>query len=260
MERISRHADLLARSGDDPWVRWYLADPFPGEVWVHEDVALVQRLRRRPGFWVAPLDGDPATEASRVRNALVALRGGGHLERLGAGPESVSISVVQEHAAVAHEVLDLADGGDWEWMWCAAPPPRLPQEDRVVVLDDTADADELGDFTRTHNPRVWTEVGTGRVHQWRGLRDDTGALVAIGGAEVGDAGAPHLAGIVTAGSLRGRGHGSIVSAALTRWALEQHGVCTLGMFSDNHAARRVYERLGFRTARAWHSRALVRPV
>ncbi|WP_323791295.1 GNAT family N-acetyltransferase [Nocardioides sp.] len=258
MERLTQHADLLAASANDPWVRWYLPDPFLGEVWVHDGVALVQRLRRRPGFWVAPLAGapvsEPSSESARVRAALVALRDGGHFDRL----EAASVSVVQGHAAVAHEVLDLAEGGDWEWMWCAAAPPRLPQEDQVVALDDTADAAELEAFTRAHNPRVWTEVGSGRVQQWRGLRDDSGALVAIGGAEVGDAGAPHLAGIVTAGAHRGQGYGSVVSAALTRWALEQHGVCTLGMFSDNHVARGVYERLGFRTARAWHSRALMR--
>ena len=253
MERLTRHAELLALAGDDPWVRWCLPDPFRGEVWVHDGVALVQRLQRRPGFWVAPVGADRPDESERVRSALLALRDGGHLARL----ESAVVSVVQEHAPVAHEVLDLGDGGDWEWMWSTAPPPTDPRDADVVVLDDTDDADELTTFTRTHNPRVWTEIGTGRVRQWRGLRDGSGSLVAIGGAEAGDAGTPHLAGIVTASTHRGQGLGSVVSSSLTRWALEQHGVCTLGMFSDNATARRMYERLGYRTARAWHSRALL---
>lgn len=230
---------------------------------MHQGVALVQRLGRRPGFWVAPLrphaspgtpldDGRRAEEAGRVRAALVELRDGGHLSRLGAR----SLSVAQEHGPVAHEVLELGEGGDWEWMWTTTAPPQDPREGRVVALDDRQDAAELTAFTRSHNPRVWTEVGTGRVHRWMGVRDAAGALVVIGGAEREDTGVPHLAGIVTAAGHRGQGWAGVVSAALTRWALERHGACTLGMFSDNTTARGVYRRLGYRTARAWHSRAL----
>ncbi|OLT44166.1 hypothetical protein BJF86_12735 [Serinicoccus sp. CNJ-927] len=260
MDRLTRHADLLALSGGDPWVRWALPDPLLGEVWVHEDVALVQRLGERPGFWVAPLssgmpdaDADPR-EGSRVRGALTQLRDGGHLRRLAAR----AVSVPQEHAAVAHEVLDLGGGGDWEWMWTQEPPEVDVREHDVIPLDDAADAAELESFTRAHNPRVWTEIGTGRVHRWVGLRDRSGALVAIGGAEREATGIPHLAGIVTATDRRGAGLARVVSAALTRWAVAEHGVCTLGVFSDNDAARRLYARLGYRTARAWHSRMLAR--
>jgi predicted GNAT family acetyltransferase len=108
-----------------------------------------------------------------------------------------------------------------------------------------------------NNPRVWTEVGTGRVVRWVGLRAQDGSLLAVGGAELEASGVPHLAGIVTALDQRGQGLGTVVSAALTRWAVAQHGVCTLGMFSDNEPARRLYGRLGYRTARSWHSRTLV---
>lgn len=268
MDRLTRHADLLALSGGDPWVRWVVPDPLPGEVWVHEGVALVQRLGERPGFWVAPLSGMPrpggggsvlgseasgATERARVRAALVALRDGGHLPRLGAR----AVSVPQEHAALAHEVLDLGAGGEWEWMWTTMEPETDDRERDVIPLDDRRDAAELEDFTRAHNPRVWTQIGTGRVHHWVGLRDGAGRLVAIGGAEREATGVAHLAGIVTAREHRGTGLATVVSAALTRWAVAERGVCTLGVFSDNLAARRVYARLGYRTARAWHSRHLV---
>ncbi|ANS77572.1 hypothetical protein SGUI_0176 [Serinicoccus hydrothermalis] len=259
MDRLTRHADLLALSGGDPWVRWSVPDPLPGEVWVHEEVALVQRLGARPGFWVVPLcSGMQGTspsrgELARVRAALTELRDGGHLARLG----SRSVSVPQAHAEVAHEVLELGDGGDWEWMWTQEPPQVDARERDVIPLDDSADAAELTAFTQAHNPRQWTEIGTGRVHRWVGLRDGHGALVAVGGAEREATGIPHLAGIVTAIDRRGTGLARVVSAALTRWALEEHGVCTLGMFSDNAAARSLYARLGYRTARAWHSRMLV---
>ena len=253
MDRLTAHAELLTLSGDDPWVRWALPDPLHGEVWVHEGVALVQRLGDRPGFWVAPLrPGAMADEAARVRAALCRLRDDGHLVRLGAR----AVSVPREHAAVAHDVLDLADGGDWDWMWTTVVPRVDPRERHVIPLDDRADAAELEAFTHTHNPRVWTEIGTGRVHHWVGLRGPDGDLLAVGGAEREPTGVPHLAGIVTSTRYRGTGLATVVSAALTRWALAGHGACTLGMFSDNAAARTVYARLGYRTARAWHSRML----
>lgn len=261
MHRLDHHRELLDRSGGDPWVRRAVPDPLEGEVWVHQDVALVERIGRRRGFWVAPLRGgmgqltspaDLSEESGRVRAALTELRDGGHLARL----SSQSVSVVQEHGAVAHEVLDLADGGDWDWMWTATMPPVHPAEARIVVLDDSADAEELRTFSSTHNPRVWTEIGTGRVRHWLGIRDEEGRLLAVGGAEAESTGAPHLAGIVTHTGHRGEGLGTAVSAALTRWSLDNHGIATLGMFSDNSAARAVYDRLGYRTARAWHSRGL----
>lgn len=267
------HAELLALAGGDPWVRWGLADPLPAEAVVHAGVAVVQRLGHRPGAWVAPLrpgmqphrlPADLAEERGRVTAALRAVVDTDLLQHWGAG----SVSVPQEHAATAHAELPLTDvGGDWEWMWTTGMPPapaptapggapHTPLEERLVLLDDLADAEELRAFADAHNPRVWTRIGEGAVVRWIGARDADGALLAVGGAELEDSGVPHLAGILTAGHARGQGWGEAVSAALTRWSLERHGVCTLGMFSDNDVAGRLYRRLGYRTARAWHSRHL----
>jgi ribosomal protein S18 acetylase RimI-like enzyme len=262
--RTVGRARLLELAGDDPWVRWGLGDPLPGDARVHEGVAVVQRLGHRPGLWVAPLRPDgPADalptgrgldeEGRRVAAALRLVRDEGLLEVWGAR----SASLPAEHAAVGRALLPLTDeGGDWEWMWTTALPARDPREGLLVCLDDHADARELRRFAHTHNPRVWTRIGEGTVTRWVGVRDERGALVAVGGAEREDSGVPHLAGILTAGHARGQGWGQVVSAALTRWAVERHGVCTLGMFSDNDTARRLYRRLGYRTARRWCSRHL----
>lgn len=257
-------AELLALAGEDPWVRWGLGDPLPGGALVHQGVAVVQRLGHRPGLWVAPLrpgrPADPlpggdelAEEGRRVAAALRLVVGTGLLEVWGAR----SASVPREHAAVGRAVLPLTDeGGDWEWLWTTTAPPADPREAQLVVLDDRADAAELQDFAHAHNPRVWTRIGEGSVLRWVGVRDAEGALLAVGGAEQEDSGVPHLAGILTATSARGQGWGRVVSAALTRWAVAGHGVCTLGMFSDNDAARVLYRGLGYRTARRWCSRSL----
>lgn len=251
MRPVSTMTELLEISGRDPWVRWSLPARPAGEIWTDGRVLLVQRVGWRPGFWVCGLTGPPT--AGEVREGLLWLRDGGHLVRTGAR----SVSVPQDHLSVAQDVLPLGDGGDWEWMWTEQAPPADPREQALVELDDVEDAAEIECFSRSHNPRVWTDVGTGRVKRWLGLRGSDGRLVAVGGAEAEASGTPHLAGIVTAADRRREGLGSVISAGLTRTAIEQHGACTLGMFSDNDVARRVYHRLGFRTARAWSSRVLL---
>lgn len=261
--RVS-HERLLALAGDDPWVRWSLPDPLSGDALVHRGVAVVQRLGHRPGLWVAPLrpglpaDALPggaelAEEGRRVAQALHLVLDQGLLEVWGA----LSASVPQEHAGVARGVLPLTDeGGDWEWMWTTTAPAADPREARLVLLDDRRDAAELRTFAQTHNPRVWTSIGDGTVVRWVGVRDEHGELLAVGGAEPLASGVPHLSGILTATHARGRGWGWVVSAALTRWAVDRHAVSTLGMYSDNDPARRLYRGLGYRTARRWCSRRL----
>lgn len=250
MRRVNTHDELLELSDDDPWIRWAINPALPGEVWVDERVALIERLGDRRGFWVSQVR-DPLT-AEDVRRGVTFLRDGGHLERL----ESRSVSVPQDQLAVAEQVLDLDTGGDWEWMWTTQEPAVDPREGAIVELDDLRDGPEILAFSRAHNHRVWTEIGVGKVDRWLGLRRTDGELVAVGGYEAGLAGVPHLVGIVTATELRGQGLGHVVSAALTREAVRQAGMSTLGFFSDNDAARAVYSRLGYQVARAWSSRRL----
>ena len=101
--------------------------------------------------------------------------------------------------------------------------------------------------------------GTGVTERWLGVRV-AGTIVAAGALHRTGAGAPHLTGIVTHPDARGRGYGAAVTAALTRVALADSGVCTLGMYAGNDVARRLYERLGYRTAYGWASRALREPA
>ncbi|WP_122261091.1 GNAT family N-acetyltransferase [Ornithinimicrobium cerasi] len=262
LREVSR-AELVATGGNDPWLRWAVPDPVPHAL-LQDGVAVVQRRGHRPGFWVVPLrpgspPGSPpaggalAQERARVVTVLQSFVTAGLLADWGAA----SATVPQEHATAARSVLPLTDqGGDWEWMWTTTAPRPDPREARLVELDDRRDAEELLAFAQAHNPRVWTTIGEGQVERWVGARGDRGELVAVGGAELEATGVPHLAGILTATHARGQGWGEVVSSALTRWAVDRDGVCTLGMFSDNATARRLYRRLGYVTARAWHSRML----
>ncbi|NNG18463.1 GNAT family N-acetyltransferase [Naumannella sp. ID2617S] len=253
MQELTDHADLLAATGDDPWVRW--AVPAEGlHAWVERGVIMVRRDGERRGLWVTPRS---TATAADVRAALTAARTRGLLERLAAR----TVSIDQRWAETVHAVLTLGRGGDWEWQWTRTEPAAYadPPGLRGVRLDDRLDAEELNAFARSHNDRVWSNAGDGHMVHWIGLRDAAGELVAIGGSEREATGVPHLGGIVTHRALRGRGLGRLISARLTRWALADSGVSTLGMYSDNSPARVVYQRLGYRTAHAWHSRWLTEP-
>jgi ribosomal protein S18 acetylase RimI-like enzyme len=107
-------------------------------------------------------------------------------------------------------------------------------------------------------PRSDVLPGTAGVRGWLGARVD-GELVACGALTRRVAGAGHLASIATLPSSRGRGVGGAVTAALTRWSLRGVGdeVCTLGMYADNEAARRMYRRLGYRLRHEFSSRPLL---
>lgn len=248
LEPTSDHARLLELTGDDPYLRWSIATPLTRPALIGPGaVAAVRQKHERVVLGFVPL---PAASDDAFLATLRAARP--WAEDLGV----TTVSVPQRYATALAQTYPVTTGGDWDWMWTTTVPPLHPAEQQIIELDDTADAAEIEIFARQHNPRVWTEIGTGAVHQWLAIRAPSGDLLAVGGAESEDSGVPHLAGIVTHTGYRGHGWGTAISAALTRSALADHAVCTLGMFSDNDAARAVYRRLGYRTAHAWCSRRL----
>lgn len=262
LERVSTRAALAARAephdtaGTDPWVRWCLPGTLSGAAIVCHDVALIPRTGRFRGFWVHPLAPTSSrTEAQRMRLALHGLA-----DLLPVG-EDLRVSLPRAHAALAHGILPVrVRGGDWDWMWTATTPAGGQEgEQRLVELDDLDDAAELIAFTAEHNPRVWAQIGTGTVTHWIGLRDHEDELVAIGGAQREHSGAAHLVGILTHRGLTSQGLGTRITRELTTWAIADGGVSTLGVFSDSAAAIRLYTRLGYRTAAAWHSVSVLKP-
>lgn len=147
----------------------------------------------------------------------------------------------------------LADvGGRWEFMWTDVAPPRPPRSAEVVVLRPEERA-ELVDFLEVHNPRTDGQPFAREGQRWVGVRGGDGTLLACGCCEVEHAGAPVLAGITVAPSARGRGLGGAVTAELTAGAVARHGWSTLGMYSDNDIARRVYLGLGYVLGARWTS-------
>ena len=168
-----------------------------------------------------------------------------------------AVTVTRESLAAVAAHLPLTDGNDWEWMCTRSTPPVVAAEARLEPLSH----DALGDIRALlgeANPGTDARPFEGPDQQWVGARDQTGRLVACGVREPAVSGWPILSGITVHPDARGTGLGLAVTAYLTRSAVADRGVCTLGMYSHNDVARRVYLGLGYGDVHAWSSRRLAR--
>lgn len=257
LRALQGYREVLRASGDDPFVRYELpadyADPAVAvggtEDGPAEAVAFVRTGTSRRTSLTA-IGTPPALE-----DLLTRLRATGLDRRFPLG----SVSLPQPAARLLPRFFTVEDGGDWDWMWTRELPPFLPVEADLVELDDEADADGIRALMARGNPRSHGHPGEGVTDRWLGLRDERGTPVACAALHRNRAGNPHLSGITVAPELRGRGWGLALTAALTRQAVQEAGVCTLGMFSDNDGARRIYHGLGYRTAWSWASRRVTPP-
>ena len=247
VRRLRAHADVVEASGGDAFIRYDLPTTLEHPGWaLGEAVAVTRRTHtRRLGLLVLgpPADVD-ALAAHLVRAALLP-------------PDVGAVTVARDALAAVAAHLPLADGNDWEWMYAVSAPPVVAAESRLVPLRRD-ELDDIRDLLASANPRTDARPFEYPDQSWVGVRTATGRLVACGVREPSLAGYPILSGITVDPAHRGTGLGLAVTAYLTRAAVAQAGVCTLGMYSDNDVARRVYHGLGYRGDHRWASRRLAR--
>lgn len=147
--------------------------------------------------------------------------------------------------------------GEWDLMTTTVAPPSV-RAFAFCELDDARDAAEIADFNARHNPASEGDPGSGANHLWLALRDDAGALVAVGAWQPLATGAPYLAGLVVADDRRGQGIGAALLGELTRRALADHDEVCLGVDAANTRAAALYRRLGWTTGRRFTTRTLRR--
>ena len=123
---------------------------------------------------------------------------------------------------------------------CARRDDRLGYAQANAVLHELIYQTSGNDFMVEQ-----TRLARLRIAPYRGqLFEKPGRLARSHAEHV--AGVPHLASVVVDPHARGRGLAADLCARLTRDALAAGApVVTLGMYSDNDAARRVYTGLGF---------------
>lgn len=145
----------------------------------------------------------------------------------------------------------LTPGSPWDWMVTTTPPPDADAE-LVVTEIGRGDAAVVRQFHAAVMPESRFTADTPGF-RWFGVRDDADRLIAVAGAE-GWRYSVHLGGIATRADLRRRGIGTALVSHVARRGVEETGLVSLGLWSDNHGARRLYERLGFRITRRFESR------
>jgi GNAT superfamily N-acetyltransferase len=202
--------------------------------------------------------------------------GRAHVVALGTGADAGADAAALALAVAAEDGIDLGSvtlprdadrllrpsylldpRNDWEWFATWAAPPLQPREDQVGWLDATRDAVAIRDLLRS-SARHDVDPGDPHARRWCGVWAPDGTLCAAAAHTENRRGVPVLASIATRGDVRGQGYGAAVTAWLTRQLLgEGSGWVTLGMYSDNDVARRLYLRLGYRCEHRFTSGRLV---
>ncbi|HTE74525.1 MAG TPA: GNAT family N-acetyltransferase [Actinomycetes bacterium] len=246
--RLASAAELHALAPHDAYVAQ--VDDSAAALWAGDDGAVgwLVRSPRWPGSGHLTCLGDPS--------AAVALLGDVLLEdgEVAVGSASLSRDVVP----LLPTHLRLEPANDWEWLATTTLPPVQPGEDRVRWLGEP-DHDDITELLRTHSGRHDAEPGQDHARRWCGVRDGSGELVAVAAHTEFWTGVPFLASVATRSDQRGRGLGGAVTAWVTRRLLEERRPrVTLGMYSDNDVARRLYLRLGYQVVHRFTSGRLRR--
>ncbi len=245
--------ELLARSARDPWVRWATSSQVLAVAGEH-GWACIAPWRPQLAHWGGVALVRPDSDDRAESEALEILAG--MAQEHGVAVEWFSTSPGRDLQAPAG--LTTTGSGTWDFMWTREMPPtaEVPEELELVELHDTDDATTIEDFGRRHNPAFEGFPGRGFATLWLAVRRRGGDLLGLGAVHELPSGMPHVAGVVVDEHERGQGLGTLLATELTRAAVAEAGVSTLGVYSDNAPALRLYAALGYRTAHRLHTRSL----
>ncbi|MBC9733747.1 GNAT family N-acetyltransferase [Nocardioides marmotae] len=212
----------LAATSAAPFVRHAVGPATYDAAWVRGAAVLVHSAHHTVGL-------GPADDLGPLMAELVA-----RLRPARLSVEEAAYDAVP--AAWAYPVR-----GRWHWMRATepAPPPTVPLEQ----VTDAAAIDAVLDVAQ---PDTFGRPGTPGIEGWLGVRV-AGRLVGVGAVRRDPDGSGHLRAVSVLPGETGRGLGLALSAGLTRWAMDRPPhVATLGVYTDNAPALRIYERLGYR--------------
>ena len=241
-------SDLLSATDRHPFVQWEVTDDLAATWWQAQDAVAFQRTRKSVRRTVNVLGQDDGVTALLDHLPEIATT-------VSPDGRAFSVTVPQHLEPQLRERYRVMDGGDWEWFHTTTAPDEHPSHERVSPIDDMARAMEVRAFLETHSPTADTEPGHGE--RWFGVEAADGSLEAVAAWGTTRGGAPHLSSVAVDTRLRGRGLGRTIVGAMTRLAVAETGVCTLGMYSSNEVARGLYLSLGYDQLCAWSSRPVI---
>jgi ribosomal protein S18 acetylase RimI-like enzyme len=131
---------------------------------------------------------------------------------------------------------------DWDLRWLTSEPAAVRGEDRVELLGEP-DHDAINAVLDATMDDVHVRPGSERVTGWYGIR--AGADLAAVAADTSTAGFGFLNSVAVRPDCQGHGLGSALTAALARRQYAECETVFLGVWADNVAASRLYDRLGY---------------
>ncbi|WP_211592054.1 GNAT family N-acetyltransferase [Microbispora sp. H10836] len=237
MRELVSEAEVAAASGDDDLLVWAAQGMRPGvRAWAYGDAVAVAspEASRRDRLVVR---GAPGRVVPLVRHALAE-----------AGPSyrPLGDAALVEQVVEAVPELELAARFSWMGTEKLAPPREgtAGREWPPEWLADSA-APEVAALLDAASPGSYAVPGLPRVRRWAGVRDGSGALLAVAADAWSAPAVGLLAGVATAVPARGRGLGERVCRFVASALIAEHGRAALMVDDWNHAAFAVYERLGF---------------
>lgn len=247
MRELVSEAEVVAASGDDDLVVWAAQGMRPGvRAWAYADGVAVASpgASRRDRLVVR---GTAAQVVPLVRHALA---------ETGPSYRPLGDAALIDQVVEAMPELEPAVGFSWMGTEKLAPPRQdatgqeamgregTGREGTASWLADSA-APEVAALLATANPGSYAVPGLPRVRRWAGVRDGSGALLAVAADAWSAPTVGLLAGVATAAPARGRGLGERVCRFVATALLAEHGRAALMVDDWNRAAVVVYERLGF---------------
>jgi ribosomal protein S18 acetylase RimI-like enzyme len=241
IRRLASIEELFSVADGDHLVRTDVGPDARGAAWAADDGSFAFCGPTGAGLqgWLTVLGKPGASSEALVRHALDELPG---------TPMGLSVP-----RGTDLDWLELDDRDQWDYMVfdeASGPLAVQPGEERVVAMVPGPETDaEIEVFLKAANPTYSAKPGWDAIRSWASVRDESdGSLLAVGAYCVRDGGNGYLASIGTVPAARGQGLGQAVTAWLTRQSIEDgNPFCSLGHYSPNEPARRLYLRLGYRT-------------